>query len=76
MWGKAVILLTAQICVVLSLWSYDIIGVTARLMGDQGSASHAVLQKSKGILQVCIGVNGLPELAMKFSPSHYCVLPA
>ena len=36
---EGVILLTAQMCVVLSLWSYNIIftiGVTARLMGDQG----------------------------------------
>ena len=39
LWGEGVILLTTQMCVVLSLWSYNIIftiGVTARLMGDQG----------------------------------------
>ena len=49
--GGGVILLTAQMCVVLSLWSYNIIstiGVTARLMGDQG----IVLQKSKGVLHL------------------------
>ena len=32
----------------------------------------------KADMESCISVNGLPEHAMKFSPSHYmyCVLPA
>ena len=49
------------------------------IKADMESASHIVLQKFKGILHLktCWGmhrVNGLPEHAMKFSPSHYCVL--
>lgn len=30
--------------------------------------------KSKGPVEVCIGVNGLPQVPLKSSPSHYCVL--
>ena len=45
--------------------------VDGGIKADMESASHIPVE-------VCISVNGLPEHAMKFSPSHYmyCVLPA